>query len=96
MSSPGTKKDSSQWRRQTLAVRGGQVRSNFGEASEALYLTSGYVYDAAEMAEARFRGEASNWAQELLGKLGVCVSPLSSPLFSITPVSYTHLYAKIP
>ena len=41
MSSPGTKKDSSQWRRQTLAVRGGQVRSNFSETSEALYLTSG-------------------------------------------------------
>ena len=57
MSSPGTKKDSSQWRRQTLAVRGGQVRSNFGETSEALYLTSGYVYDAAEQAEARFKGE---------------------------------------
>lgn len=57
MSSPGSKKDSSQWRRQTLAVRGGQVRSNFGETSEALYLTSGYVYDAAEQAEARFKGE---------------------------------------
>ena len=57
MSSPGTKKDSSQWRRQTLAVRGGQARSNFGETSEALYLTSGYVYDAAEQAEARFKGE---------------------------------------
>ena len=57
MTGPGTKKDSSQWRRQTLAVRGGQVRSNFGETSEALYLTSGYVYDAAEQAEARFKGE---------------------------------------
>ncbi|MDC0655239.1 aminotransferase class I/II-fold pyridoxal phosphate-dependent enzyme, partial [bacterium] len=57
MSSPGTKKDSSQWRRQTLAVRGGQVRSNFGETSEALYLTSGYVYEEAEKAEALFKGE---------------------------------------
>jgi len=57
MSSTGTKKDSSGWRRQTLAVRGGQARSNFGETSEPLYLTSGYVYDAAEQAEARFKGE---------------------------------------
>ena len=57
MSGPGTKKDISQWRRQTLAVRGGQVRSNFGETSEALYLTSGYVYESAEKAEALFKGE---------------------------------------
>ncbi|MDA0368498.1 MAG: O-succinylhomoserine sulfhydrylase [Proteobacteria bacterium] len=57
MTSTGTKKDSRGWRRQTLAVRGGQSRSNFGETSEALFLTSGYVYDAAEQAEARFKGE---------------------------------------
>lgn len=57
MSSTGKKKDSRKWRRQTVAVRGGQARSNFGETSEALYLTSGYVYDAAEQAEARFKGE---------------------------------------
>jgi O-succinylhomoserine sulfhydrylase len=57
MSSTGKKKDSRTWRRQTVAVRGGQARSNFGETSEALYLTSGYVYDAAEQAEARFKGE---------------------------------------
>ncbi|MEQ8246502.1 MAG: O-succinylhomoserine sulfhydrylase [Alphaproteobacteria bacterium] len=57
MSNIGKKKDSRGWRRQTLAVRGGQARSNFGETSEALYLTSGYVYDAAEQAEARFKGE---------------------------------------
>ncbi len=57
MSSTGTKKDTTGWRRQTLAVRGGQARSNFGETSEALYLTSGYVYGAAEQAEARFQGE---------------------------------------
>lgn len=57
MSNTGKKKDSRAWRRQTVAVRGGQARSNFGETSEALYLTSGYVYDAAEQAEARFKGE---------------------------------------
>ncbi len=57
MTNMGKKKNSSGWRRQTLAVRGGQARSNFGETSEALYLTSGYVYDAAEQAEARFKGD---------------------------------------
>jgi O-succinylhomoserine sulfhydrylase len=44
------------WRAQTLAVRGGQLRSQFQETAEALFLTSGYAYDAAEEAEARFKG----------------------------------------
>jgi O-succinylhomoserine sulfhydrylase len=43
----------------TLLVRGGQMRSEFGETSEALYLTSGFVYPNAETAEATFKGEAS-------------------------------------
>jgi len=42
---------------ETLAVRGGLDRSEFGETAEALYLTSGFVYDSAEAAEARFKGE---------------------------------------
>ena len=41
----------------TLMVHGGTMRSNFGEMSEALFLTQGYVYDSAESAEARFKGE---------------------------------------
>jgi len=45
------------WRPATLAVRGGTMRSDFGETSEALFLTSGYCYDDAEEAAARFRGE---------------------------------------
>ena len=57
MADTGKRKDSTHWRRQTLAVRGGQSRSNFGETSEPIYLTSGYVYDAAEQAEARFKGQ---------------------------------------
>ena len=44
------------WRAQTQLVHGGGVRSHHGETSEALYLTSGYVYDNAETAEARFKG----------------------------------------
>jgi len=45
------------WRPQTLMVRGGLNRSEFGETSEAIFLTSGYIYDRAEDAEAAFKGE---------------------------------------
>ncbi|MFC3713508.1 O-succinylhomoserine sulfhydrylase [Sphingoaurantiacus capsulatus] len=45
------------WRPATQAVRGGTARSDFGETSEAIFLTSGYCYDEAEEAAARFRGE---------------------------------------
>ncbi len=47
-----------QYRPQTELVRGAQKRSDFNETSEALYLTSGYVYNTAEEAEAAFKGEA--------------------------------------
>ncbi len=42
------------WRPETQLVHGGTLRSQFGETSEALYLTQGYVYNSAEQAEARF------------------------------------------
>ena len=45
------------WRSATRLVRGGLERSPYGETSEALYLTSGFVYDSAESAEARFKGD---------------------------------------
>ena len=45
------------WRPATQMVRGGTARSEFGETSEAIFLTSGYAYDNAEEAAARFRGE---------------------------------------
>jgi O-succinylhomoserine sulfhydrylase len=42
----------------TLAVRAGITRSQFGEHAEAMYLTSSYVFDNAEQAAGRFqRGE---------------------------------------
>src|SRR6188768_2360606 len=47
----------SKWRPQTRAVRAGTWRSEMGETSEALFLTSGYAYDDAGTAAARFRGE---------------------------------------
>lgn len=38
----------------TKLIHGGRIRSNFGETTEAMFLTSGFVYDRAEDAEARF------------------------------------------
>ena len=45
------------YKTQTQLVHGGVSRSEFGETCEALYLTQGYLYDSAEAAEARFKGE---------------------------------------
>jgi O-succinylhomoserine sulfhydrylase len=45
------------WGDSTKLVRGGLERTPFGETSEALFLTSGYVYDSPETAEKRFMGE---------------------------------------
>ena len=41
----------------TALVHGGSMRSQFGETSEALFLTQGFVYDTAEQCEARFKGD---------------------------------------
>ncbi|GMM92924.1 trans-sulfuration enzyme family protein [Qipengyuania sp. MTN3-11] len=46
------------WRPATQAVRGGTWRSEHGETSEALFLTSGYTYDNAQTVADRFAGEA--------------------------------------
>lgn len=45
------------FQRETLAVRAGQERSQFGEHTEALYLTSSFVFESAAQAAARFSGE---------------------------------------
>jgi O-succinylhomoserine sulfhydrylase len=42
---------------ESLAVRAGIARSQFGEHSEALYLTSSFVFENAAQAAARFQGE---------------------------------------
>jgi O-succinylhomoserine sulfhydrylase len=46
------------WRAATQAVRGGTWRSEHGETSEALFLTSGYTYDDAQTVADRFAGDA--------------------------------------
>ena len=45
------------YRPETRLVHGGTLRSQFGETSEALYLTQGYVYDSSLQAERRFKNE---------------------------------------
>ncbi len=49
------------WAPATQLVHEGTRRSQFGETSEAVFLNSGYVYDNAEDAEARFKGEADGY-----------------------------------
>jgi O-succinylhomoserine sulfhydrylase len=55
MKQKGNPKD---WHTSTQLVRGGTMRSNFGETSEAIFLNSGFCYESAEVAESRFNGEA--------------------------------------
>ncbi|MBR0720598.1 O-succinylhomoserine sulfhydrylase [Bradyrhizobium manausense] len=45
------------YRPETRLVHAGTLRSQYGETSEALFLTQGYVYNSAEECEARFKGE---------------------------------------
>ena len=59
----------SKWRPATRAVRAGTWRSEHGETSEALFLTSGYAYDDAATVAARFAGEQA----------GMTYSRLQSP-----------------
>lgn len=55
------------WHADTLAVRGGLARSEFDETAEALYLTSGFVYDTAADAEAAFAGEVDRYVYSRYG-----------------------------
>ena len=54
MSETGSTK---RYRPETKLVHAGALRSQFGETSEALFLTQGFIYDTAEQCEARFKGE---------------------------------------
>ena len=61
------------WRRQTALVRGALSRSPFGETAEAIYTTSGYVYQTAEEAEAAFKGEQARYIYSRYGNPTVSV-----------------------
>ncbi|MEA3025948.1 MAG: O-succinylhomoserine sulfhydrylase, partial [Alphaproteobacteria bacterium] len=52
-----SKSPTARYRPETRLVHSGTLRSQFGETSEALFLTQGFVYDTAEQCEARFKGE---------------------------------------
>jgi O-succinylhomoserine sulfhydrylase len=54
------------WRLETRLVRGGTLRTELGENSEALFNTSGFVYEAAEVAAARFAGQAEGFTYSRL------------------------------
>ena len=51
----------SAYRPATRLVHGGIERTSFQETAEALFLTSGFVYDNAEQAEATFTGAAEHY-----------------------------------
>ena len=55
------------YRPATILVQGGLDRSPHGETAEALYLTSGFVYDSAEQAEATFKNEVSHYQYSRFG-----------------------------
>jgi O-succinylhomoserine sulfhydrylase len=68
-----TNKQPGNWRPQTMAVRGGQVRSGFQETAEGLFLTSGYAYESAEEAEARFKGQSPGFQYTRYGNPTVAI-----------------------
>jgi O-succinylhomoserine sulfhydrylase len=51
----------------TLLIHGGADRTPFGETSEAMFLTSGFVYDSAEQAAATFAGTVSHYQYTRFG-----------------------------
>jgi O-succinylhomoserine sulfhydrylase len=51
----------------TVGVRGGILRSGFEETAEAMYLTSGYVYESADAAEKAFAGETDRYVYSRYG-----------------------------
>ena len=70
------------WRPATRALRGGTWRSEHGETSEALFLTSGYTYDDAQTVADRFAGTA----------VGMTYSRLQNPTVAMLEV---HLLRRI-
>ena len=54
-------KSSKTYRPETRLVHAGTLRSQFGETSEALFLTQGYIYPSAEECEARFSGKTPGY-----------------------------------
>jgi len=81
------RKDPNDWRLATKLVRGGLNRSEFGETAEALYLTSGFAYDKAETAAARFAGEEEGYTYSRLGNPTVAMFEERMALLENMPVA---------
>ena len=58
---------SEDWHRDTALIRSGINRTGYQETSEALFMTSGYIYETAEQAAAAFRGETGNFVYSRYG-----------------------------
>src|SRR6185369_4755042 len=82
-----TNKKPGKWRRRTQAVRGGQVRSAFQETCEPLIFTAGYAYEAAEEAEARFKGESPGYQYSRLSNPTVAMFEERMALLEGAPVA---------
>ena len=59
--------DPNDWQLETRLVRGGMARSDFGEISEALFLTQSFAYDTAAAADRRFSGEEPGFIYQRFG-----------------------------
>ena len=81
------KNDPKDWRLATRLVRGGLHRSEFGETAEAIYATSGFRYDAAEIAAARFAGEADGFTYSRLSNPTVAMFEDRMSLLEGLPVA---------
>jgi O-succinylhomoserine sulfhydrylase len=75
------------YRPKTLAVRGGTKRTPYGETSEALFLTSGFAYDAPETAEARFKGDEDGYTYSRFGNPTVAMFEERMALIEGAPVA---------
>ncbi len=82
-----SKKNPAEWRLATKLVRGGLNRSEFGETSEAIFVTSGFAYDRAETAAARFAGEAEGYTYSRLGNPTVAMFEDRMALLEGLPVA---------
>ena len=60
-------KPNKSYRPATILVQGGVERSHHDETAEALYLTSGFIYDSAEQAEATFKNEVTHYQYSRFG-----------------------------
>ena len=82
-----TKKDPKDWRLATKLTRGGLSRSQFDETAEALFITSGFAYDRAETAAARFAGEEDGYTYSRLSNPTVAMFEDRMKLLEGMPVA---------